>query len=135
LFRSGLRLRVVPRRVIVPHSAHFHAVIMRGALPRTLGRVRAWLQKFLLDRVGREILVPFHNDARIALRDYFSPPGCLSHFVSPSLSQILPANQRDATFIPRSLGCAHQSLRSLYFRPLCDTLGRTLSVHSLAHWR
>src|ERR1700682_4832988 len=44
LRRSGLRLRVVPRRVVIPHSTHFHAVVVRRSLPRTHRRVRAWFQ-------------------------------------------------------------------------------------------
>src|SRR4029077_11235997 len=55
LRRRGLRVWVVPRRVVIPHSAHFHAVVVRRALPRALGGVRARFQKFRLDRIHREI--------------------------------------------------------------------------------
>src|ERR1700687_2446945 len=76
-------LRVIPRGVVIPHAVHFDVVIMRGALPRALRRVAARLQKLFSHGIRREILVPFHNDGRAALRDYFPAPACLGHFHSP----------------------------------------------------
>src|SRR5580704_14076992 len=79
----GLRLRIIPSRVVVPHSSDFHAVVMRGTLPRALRRMCARLQELLLDRVRWEILVSFHLHGRIAFRNHFPAPASLGHFLSP----------------------------------------------------
>src|ERR1700732_2530226 len=131
LRRSGLRLRVVPRRIVVPHSAHFHTVVVRRPLPRTLRRMRTRLQKLFLDRIQREILVPFHHDACIALRDDFSTPSRLSHFFSPSILKVLPNLISAVNCILRishPLGCACLPSRSQKLEIACYTLAHTEEV-------
>src|SRR5882672_3124735 len=76
-------LRVIPGGVFVFQAVDFERVVVRGAFPGAFAGVLAGLEKFLFHRVGREILIPFHYDAAITVRDDFSSPGCFWHF-SPS---------------------------------------------------
>src|SRR5258705_2703147 len=80
---GGFRLRVIPRGVFVFHALDFESVIMRRALPGAFAGVLAGLKKFLLHGARRKILISFHYDAAIAVRDNFSRPCCFCHFDSP----------------------------------------------------
>jgi hypothetical protein len=74
-----LRFRVIPRRIFVPLAIDHHVVIAGRPLPRTYRLRRTRLKKFLANRVPRKILVPFHLDALIALRQHDVFPSCFSH--------------------------------------------------------
>ena len=76
-------MRVIPGGVFVFHAVDFERVVVRGAFPGAFAGVLAWLEKFLFHRVGREILIPFHYDAAIAVCDDFSGPRCFWHFNFP----------------------------------------------------
>ncbi len=69
-------------RVFVFHAVHFDVVIVSGPLPGADCRVLARFQEFFFDRVQREILIALDNDRGVALRDDFTSPGCLNHFVT-----------------------------------------------------
>jgi hypothetical protein len=75
------RLRVTPSGIVIPHSAYFHVKIMRGSLPWAFTCVPTGLQELPAHRVLRKIVIPFYNHARVALRDHFATPDCLSHFL------------------------------------------------------
>src|ERR1700693_3105879 len=75
----GLWLRIVPRGVFVFHAIDFEMVVVRGTLPRTFAGVRARLEEFLFHGVSREILVPFDDDAAVAVRNHSSPPRSFRH--------------------------------------------------------
>src|SRR6202161_1992320 len=61
---------------------------MRRALPRAFRCVRTRLQEFLLHRVGREILIPFHFLGCIALGNNFATPGRFRHSISPLFPEL-----------------------------------------------
>src|SRR4029077_1479819 len=75
----GLWLLIVPRGVFVFHAIDFDMVIMRGALPRAFGGVRARLEEVLFHGVSWEILVSFDDDGAVAVRNHFSCPRCFRH--------------------------------------------------------
>src|SRR5690348_11396367 len=79
----GFGLRVIPGGVFVFHAVDFEMIVMRGALPGAFAGVRARLEKFFLDGVGRKILVPFDYDTAVAVRDDSSRPGCFRHWRLP----------------------------------------------------
>src|ERR1700722_10658514 len=82
---GGFGVRVIPGGVFVFHSVDFQIVIVCGAFPGAFAGVGAGLEKFLLHRAGGKILVSFHYDATIAIRDDFSTPSCFWHFVPPKV--------------------------------------------------
>ncbi len=55
---------------------------MSGPLPGTDSGVLARFQEFSFDRVKREILIALDYHGDVALRDDFTAPRCLSHFVT-----------------------------------------------------
>ena len=96
LRRSRLRRWIKPSRIVVPHPVHFQRVVVRGSLPRALRRVRTWLQKFLLYRIRREILIPFYNFRRVAFRNDLATPSRFRHSISPLFAQLPHVRSRFA---------------------------------------
>src|SRR2546428_12158479 len=57
---------VIPGGVLVDHPVHFHVIVAGLALPRVGREHGAWFEVLMFDRIGREILIAFDDDASLA---------------------------------------------------------------------
>src|SRR5277367_1179660 len=91
LCRLGLRLRVIPRGIVILHASDLHVIVVCRAFPGTFTGMRAGFQELLVYRVQRKILVPFHDDGGAAFGDSFAAPDCFGHAVRSNVKLDQPS--------------------------------------------
>ena len=82
VLRGVFSVRVIPRRVFVHFSVDDDVVITRRAFPSADGVGVARLKIFLVDRVGRKIMIAFDDDGLVTFGDYGAAPNSFHNFFS-----------------------------------------------------
>src|SRR5262245_65003855 len=82
VLRGVFSVRVIPRRVCVNFSVDDDVVITRRAFPSADGVGVARLKIFLVDRVGRKIMIAFDDDGLVTFGDYGAVPKSFHNFFS-----------------------------------------------------
>src|SRR5258707_2144330 len=86
LLSSILWRRIVPGSIFVLFPIDLYRIVARFAFPRA-GRMRVAFLKILAHyRIGREVLIPFHDYTVIAFSQFNTIPDCLGHGMTLILS-------------------------------------------------
>src|SRR5580698_6299946 len=80
--RGRQRCSVIPGRARIALAPDYDVVIVGDAFPAADGGVVDRREVLFPYGFDREVLIPFHHDAVVALGDYSSFPRCFWHIVS-----------------------------------------------------
>src|SRR6478672_9777529 len=82
LYLRGLRfwIRIIPGRIAILFPIHDDAEVAGSSLPWAKGVARTVLEMLALERIGREIMIAFHNHGVVAFGHGCAIPCCLHCF-------------------------------------------------------